>query len=176
VRREPHPLYVLDRSVESLLEAIRSSTLPSLADDIETHLQAGKVPLFEKKPDQFGELEEKRVAVLVAKDRSRSAPVEVNPTDEELSTPYTPDEQIDEAIRLVRERLEATVEITQDINRITESLGVPAVDLIYMTGDEVDRLTTQNQAAASLNRWNDISSQVRSWMESERTATSPDAE
>jgi hypothetical protein len=169
-------MYVLDRSVELLLATVRGSNLPSLADDIEAHLLAGKVPLFERKPDQFRELEEKRVSALVANDRGDAAPIEVNPTDEDLSIPYTPEEQIDEALRLIRERLEATLEISEDIGRATESLGVPGLDLIYFAGETADRLTTPHQAASTLQRWNDIGSQVRDWMEIERTAATRDAE
>lgn len=169
-------MYVLDRSVQMLLEAIRSSALTSLADDIESHLQAGKVPLFERKPDQVRELEEKRVSTLVAKDRRESAPVEVNPTDKELSVPYTPEEQVHEALRLIQDRLEATLEITQDIERATDALGIAGVDLVYLTGESVDRLTTPDRAATTLHNWVGISSQVRGWMETERIRTEPDAE
>jgi hypothetical protein len=169
-------MYVLDRSVEMLLTAVRASNLSSLADDIEAHLLAGKVPLFERKPDQLRELEEKRVSALVAKDRRDAAPVEVNPTDQDLSVPYTPEEQIEEALRLVGERLQATLEISEDIERTTDSLGVPGVELFYLSGETPDRLTTPLQAATTLHRWKDISSQVRVWMEAERTAAPRDAE
>jgi hypothetical protein len=169
-------MYVLDRSVELLLEAIRSSALSSLADDIEAHLQAGKLPLFDRKQNQSADLEAKRLSALVARDRRSSAPVEVSPTDEDLSAPYTPDEQIEEALRLIRERLQATVEITEDISRITGSLGVPAIELVYVTNETAEPLVTEGRAAETLHRWDDIASQVHTWMNSQRSAATPDAE
>jgi hypothetical protein len=156
-------MHRVSNSVQVLIEVLRGSSLPSLGEDIESHIQLGKTEEF------FGDTDESALEDLQRRTFVQSDDV-VRPqeTEEDKSEPYSDEEQIEEALDLLTTFFEVHFAMIKDAQEIVKRNFDLQNVLIVIENAEGGKFNVTEDAnrRAGLSEWIAVRSQIQNWLKS----------
>jgi hypothetical protein len=160
-------MQVISPAIQMLIQTLRGTEMSWLGDDVEAHLRLGKVRLFKRGVDDDSEVLDNRQRSVLGQrvDLQGKSPISGEDSDDK-SQPYEPEEQIDEALKLITGHFRHYIDTVVDSQSILlQTFDLGSAKIVIEDIDGSLRQPSINLLSNAMSNWTSTVQSLRQWLQ-----------